>query len=140
MSDTNRDRDTISIDSSFHQFYKDMTEENNTLDAPFKMMKDIFMLAMCLGMRLGKKKSLDTKKQSIFRWAQFDAQVDVPLLKAVAIADTGDVNILLNRNEILNIAEEYANAGIHELYTYFLNEQGRPLWKLVALLNEHKEE
>lgn len=139
MNEIVSERDTVNIDSSFHDFYKQLTEGNNILDAPFRTMKDIFMWAMCLGARMGDKKTLTVKKQSIFRWAQFDPQVDVPLLKAIAIADTADINILLKRNEILSIAEEYANAGIHELQANIMSEQGRPLWSVIALLNEFKE-
>src|ERR1700676_1598067 len=101
MSNVERIRDRVTIEDSFHEFYKVMSEENNTLDAPFISMKDIFMFAMCLGVRLGTKKPLEGKKNQPFHWAQFADKVDIPLLKAVAIADTGDVNVLLNRNRIL---------------------------------------
>jgi len=52
----------------------------------------------------------------------------------LAIADSGDVNVLLSEDEILTIAEEYANAGIHELRAGVLDEYGQPLWNLVAML------
>jgi len=57
------------------------------------------------------------------------------MLKALAIADSGDVDVLLSQDEILIIAEEYANVGIHELRASVLDEYGRPLWNLVSLLN-----
>jgi hypothetical protein len=44
------------------------------------------------------------------------------------------VNVLLGQDEILTIAEEYANAGIHELRASVLEEYGQPLWNLVRLL------
>ena len=108
-------RDTVSIDETTHEIYKQLTEGNNILSVPFRTMKDVFMWAVCLGVQQGKKMPLATKRVTVFRWAQFDSQTDIPLLKAIAISESGDVNILLKRNDILNTAEEYANAGIYDL-------------------------
>ncbi len=105
------------------------------LEAPFKTMKDMFMWATCLGVKLGLRRPLTTKRVSIFRWAQFDPQIDIPLLKAIAIKDSGDMSILLRRNDILTVAEEYANAGIYELRASLLEEYGQPLWNLVSILS-----
>jgi dnd system-associated protein 4 len=98
-------------------------------------MKDVFMFATCLGVKLKIARPLTSKKLTIFRWAQFDSQTDLPLLKAIAIVDTNDVSVLLRRNDILTIAEEYANAGIYELRASLLEEYGQPLWNLVSILS-----
>jgi dnd system-associated protein 4 len=129
------ERETVAIDSAVHDTYKQLTE-GNMLDAPFKSMKDVFMWAVCLGAQLGTKQPLTSKRTTIFRWAQFDPQVDVPLLKAIAITDSDDTSILLKRNDILTIAEEYANAGIHELRALMMEEVGRPLWNVVSKITQ----
>lgn len=136
MNDTVVERDTVAIDASAHEIYKQLTEGSNMLDAPFKTMKDVFMWALCLGVKLSIRNPLVGKKVTIFRWAQFDPQIDVPLLKAIAIADTDDINALLKRNDILTIAEEYANAGIYELRASVLDERGQPLWNLVDKIRQ----
>ncbi len=128
-------RDTVSIDETAHGIYKQLTEGTNILSVPFRTMKDVFMWAVCLGVQQGKKMPLATKRVTVFRWAQFDSQTDVPLLKAIAIAETGDVNILLKRNDILNAVEEYANAGIYDLRDSLIGEFGQPLWNLVDTLS-----
>src|SRR6266487_2370924 len=130
MTDIVNIRDTVTIDEAAHEIYKQLTEGSNLLEAPFKTMKDVFMFATCLGVKLGIKRQLTIKKLTIFRWAQFDSQTDIPMLKAIAIADTDDVSVLLRRNDILTIAEEYANAGIYELRASLLEEYGQPLWNL----------
>lgn len=137
MTDVVNKRETVAIDEVAHEIYKELTftEGSNIIDAPFKTMKDIFMFATCLGVKLGVRRQL-TRKKDIFRWAQFDSQTDIPLLKAIAIADTNDVSVLLRRNEILTIAEEYANAGIYELRASLLEEYGQPLWNLVSILSQ----
>lgn len=128
-------RDTIVVDETAHEIYKQLTEGNNILSAPFRTMKDVFMWAVCLGVQQGKRRSLTAKKITVFRWAQFDSQIDVPLLKAIAIAESDDISVLLKRNDILTIVEEYANAGIYDLRDNVMGEYGQPLWNLVELLN-----
>jgi dnd system-associated protein 4 len=136
MTDIVNSRETVAIDEAAHEIYKQLTEGSNPLEVPFKTMKDLFMFATCLGVKLGIRRSLNSKKLTVFRWAQFDSQTDIPLLKAIAIADTDDVSVLLRRNDILTISEEYANAGIYELRASLLEEYGQPLWNLVVLLSE----
>lgn len=135
MTEVVNNRETVAIDDITHEIYKQLTEGSNPLEVPFKTMKDLFMFATCLGVKLSVRKQL-TRKKEIFRWAQFDSQTDIPLLKAIAIADTGDVSVLLRRNDILTIAEEYAHAGIYELRASLLEEYGQPLWNLVSILSQ----
>src|SRR6266487_1976007 len=130
MTDIVNNRETVAIDEAAHEIYKQLTDGNNPLEVPFKTMKDVFMFATCLGVKLGIRRSLNSKKLTVFRWAQFDSQTDIPLLKAIAIAETNDVSVLLRRNDILTISEEYANAGIYELRASLLQEYGQPLWNL----------
>lgn len=137
MIDAISDRETVAVDSAVHDIYKQLTEGSNMLDAPFKTMKDVFMWAVCLGVQLNNKQPLASKRITIFRWAQFDPQIDVPLLKAIAITDNDDTNVLIRRNDILTIAEEYANVGIHELRSIMMGELGRPLWNLVSKTHQN---
>ncbi len=133
-SSTATARDTINIDKSVHDIYKTLTDSSADAEqAPFRTMKDVFMWAVSLGYARGEKKPLKSKEM-IFRWAQFSPQIDVPLLKAIAIADSGCINVLASQADILAIAEEYANAGIHDLCAQLMDEHGHPLWNLVGLL------
>jgi len=137
MADASIVRDTVGIDESVHDIYKQLTEGNDTINAPFRTMKDIFMWAVFLGYKRGERRPLTGKKITIFRWAQFDSQVDIPLLKALALSHTNDVNVLQRQDEILTIAEEYANEGIHEIRIRLLEEHGQPLWNLIQILTGH---
>ena len=133
------ERDTVLIEETAHKIYKILTEGNNIHNVPFRTMKDVFMWAVCLGVQQGKRRPLTSKKITIFRWTQLDTQIDIPLLKAIAIVEGEDINILLNRTDILNIAEEYANGGIYELRDSLLTESGQPLWNLVDILSPQSE-
>src|SRR6266699_3544873 len=122
MDDNAPSRDTVAIDESVHDIYKELTEGNDAVNTPFRTMKDVFMWAVSLGYQQGKRRPLIGKKVTIFRWAQFSPQIDISLLKALAIVESGDVNVLLSQDEILTIAEEYANGGIYEIRASVLDE------------------
>ncbi|HNP87516.1 MAG TPA: hypothetical protein PKK78_15310 [Kouleothrix sp.] len=135
MSDTaGRGSGRVSIDASLHELYKQLSEGNNPENAPFRTMKDVFMLATCLGYRRGLPKPIVGKKQQIFHFTQFSEQADMPILKAIAIAKTGDIQVLADEDLIVQIAEEYANAGIQELKAQVVDQVGQPLWSLVDLI------
>ncbi len=44
------------------------------------------------------------------------------------------MDVLDDRGEVLTIAEEYANEGIHLLAGNIMNQNVRPLWKLVEMI------
>ena len=90
-------RDTVHIDDSVHDIYKRLTEGNDPVDVPFQTMKDLFMWAASLGYQQGERKPIRSKRTTIFRWAQFSSQTDIPLIKAMAIADSGDVEVLMRQ-------------------------------------------
>ena len=128
-------RDIVNIDDSVHGIYKQLTEGNDPVDVPFQTMKDVFMWAASLGYQRGERKPIRGKRTTIFRWAQFSPQTDIPLIKAMAIADSGDIEVLMRQEDVLTAVEEYANAGINSLESRLLNANGQNLWNLVALLD-----
>jgi dnd system-associated protein 4 len=136
MSETAQ-RDGVFIDESAHEVYRALTEGTDAVGVPFRTMKDVFLWAAVLGHQGGLRKSIVGRRTLVFRWAQFSSQVDVPLLKALALAEGDSLNPLADRDAILTAAEEYANGGIRELKAKVLDYQGQPLWNLIALIPEH---
>lgn len=129
------ERDTVTIDESVHDIYKQLTEGTDPVAAPFRTMKDVFMWAAVLGYQNGKRRSITGKKVTIFRWAQFSEQTDIPLIESLAIAESKDVKVLLSQEYLITIVEEYANVGIHQLKHNILDEPGQSLWNLVNFIN-----
>jgi dnd system-associated protein 4 len=131
-----RGGDRVSIETAVHQLFRDLTERSteNPESAPFLFMKDVFMWAVALGVRTGKRLPLNGAKTQIFRWDQLSQDLDVPLLKALAVAETGEVDVLLREDQVLRLAEEYANAGIREMKEDLLAQPGQPLWDLTSLV------
>ncbi|MCP5097973.1 MAG: hypothetical protein GY943_20690 [Chloroflexi bacterium] len=137
MTETTRTRtDRVYIDESASEIYRQLKNGPNTQpeESPFETFKDIFMQAVCLGFENGRR-IRSGKQGSEIRLTVF-TEDDIAILKAIAIADTGDVEVLTSLSDILTIAEEYANAGIHEVKAYLIDESGRSLWNLVDLMIE----
>lgn len=131
--------DRIYIDRSVMDIYQQLKSEKSVpLDqAPFDTFKDVFMLAACLGYQNGRRSKLPSGEKTDIRVSIFKEN-DMVLLKAIAIAETGDVEVLSRQGEILVIAEEYAHAGIQDVKTRLLDERGKSLWNLVELVNSSK--
>lgn len=158
MTETNSSREGFVIDEATHDIYRKLAKEkdinalqfddenslskrvakDDPLSIPFSEMKDVFIWAACLGFQLQLRKRISGKRRVIFRWTQCDPRTDVPILRAIAIAETSDVNVLLNQGEIMNIVEEYANGGIHELRANVLEGRDLPLWNLVSMIQLDK--
>lgn len=128
--------DRVSIETSVHEIYKQLSEKSNQNPemAPFFLMKDVFMWAVALGVSKRKRRPLSGNKEQIFRWDQFSQDVDRPALKTIALAEVEEVEILLQEEKILRIAEEYANEGIRELKAELIDQPAKPLWNLVNLV------
>ena len=127
--------DRVAIDKDVHQLYKDLSERStqNPETSPFLTMKDVFMWAVALGVKEGKHRPISGSREQIFRWEQFSPEMDIPALKAIALAETGDVEVLLQEDQILRIAEEYANAGIYVIKREIVDHPGEALWNLADI-------
>jgi dnd system-associated protein 4 len=130
--------DRVSIEDGVHDIYKSLSEKSaqNPESAPFLLMKDVFMWAVALGVKSGKRRPLSGIKKEIFRWDQFSQDIDIPSLKTLALAENGDVKILLHEDEILRIAEEFANEGIRIIKGELLDQPAKTLWNLVNLIRQ----
>lgn len=123
-------RDSIHIEPSHHELYLQLTTGS---EAPFKTMKDLFMLATSVGFAYRRRTPLSGQRE-IFRWPVFSSQEDIPVLRAIAIAETEDTSILVNQDQLLTIAEEYANAGIEDIRQQVAETPGILLESLVHFL------
>ncbi|GAB4190327.1 MAG: hypothetical protein OHK0022_02970 [Roseiflexaceae bacterium] len=132
MSEVSTSRtDRVYIDDSVMEIYDALTE-GSVEQAPFRTFKDVFMLAVVLGYRRGLRQAAPTSAKRTIRKEVFTDN-DYYLLKAIAIATTGDVAVLMHPGQILTLAEEYAQVGIHEIKAELIDQSGRPLWNLLNI-------
>lgn len=123
-------RESVHIDQEHHELYLRLTTGD---EAPFKTMKDLFMLAAAVGQARGQRTPI-TRQREIFRWPVFSLQEDVPVLRAIAIAETGSTQVLVDQDQVLTVAEEYANAGIEQIKREVVDQPGTSLDNLVGYL------
>ncbi|HEY3364928.1 MAG TPA: DNA phosphorothioation-associated protein 4 [Symbiobacteriaceae bacterium] len=110
--------------------------------AVFETYKDILMMAACVGFKLDKRVPFEQTAEQI-EWDVFSGRTDLPIINAIALKETGDVNILLEDDETFDrkfvILEEYANGGFEELKRRLLDSPGDALDNLIALIYEQKK-
>ena len=125
--------DRVSISDSAIVIYKELTEGSNIEDVPFRTLKEVFMLAVCVGYQMGQRQALPPGSKHTIRREVF-TESDYTVLRAIALAATDDIEVLMRPHEVLTIAEEYAQTGIQYVKTHLLSTGGRPLWHLVQIL------
>ena len=123
----------IRIDKVYHDTYAELTKsQEGGGRAPFESMKNLFMLAAFVGYQMKKRVPLDSYTD--FNWQALNDNQYSPLLRALALSETGDVKVLKDNSTILNIIEEYANAGIEIIQQQVENMSGDKVMNLVDLL------
>ena len=131
---TEQPREFIHIDIAYHQLYhelrKNREDENH---APFREMKHIFMLAVLIGYLEEKWVPLEKSQQNIFARTTLKED-DILLLRALAIAKTGNPKVLTNEKEIQSIAEGYANGGIAVIKQQIEDTPGNRVDNIVDML------
>lgn len=112
--------DRVNIRKLDRRIYERLTGN----DSPFakKEAKELFMMAMVLGFCNGTKVELDTKEGYVRTEYLSDEQKSV--IKAIAVADRGDLTILLDKKEVFSIVEKYAAGGIALLKDEVFSEYG----------------
>ncbi|PXF61848.1 MAG: hypothetical protein C4B59_01050 [Candidatus Methanogaster sp.] len=127
-----RERSAINVEKTKHMLFEELSRGKNS---PFESMKDAVLAAACIGYENNSKIPLNNVKK-IFEWDRFSPQTDIPFLRALALAETGDDTVLLKRDDVLTIVEEYANGGINDLYDEIIKKPGNALPNLVDLILE----
>jgi dnd system-associated protein 4 len=124
------DRDRFYVQSDKHHLFQQLSQGT---EAPFSTITNVFVVAAALGYRAGTKKALKGTQHVGF-WRSFSIQEDVPLLQAIAVADTGDVEVLADQGEVISVAEQYANVGIDLLTEMVRADRDRTVRSMAAAI------
>lgn len=111
MSEVKEFKRDWDIEEEKHKIYSDLIDRTQKL-SPFrgKNMADVFIYAMALGFYNKKKRVLEGKKRSSIPFTVLLSREW--LINTIAIADVGRFEVLLDKDKIAQIGEEYANGGI----------------------------
>lgn len=81
-------------------------------DSPFadSENKDIFLAAMVIGFK--EKSKIELKNKEGFIMKSYLDPPDIALINSIAIAEEGNLSVLLDEKKVFSIAEQYATGGI----------------------------
>ncbi len=104
-------------------------------DGPFQTKQKAMMFAAALGVHVGRRDSFISADEPI-RWDIFDNAGDGPVLAALAVAETGGLDVLSEESDedYQVVFEEYANGGLKELEERVLDQPADVLDQLIRLL------
>lgn len=140
MADLNFSGLRVYIDDEVHNIFDELVSRTRTKadeDRPFKTMKDVFMIAACLGAKHQQRGTM-SKQKEIFNGNVFDTKTDAPVLAALAYQYTQDLEVLDDSRVVLDIAQDWANGGIYIVKRELLDQPGRPLQNLLGLLLDNE--
>ncbi len=125
----------VYIDKDKHELYEKLVKRgaDNLDNYPFQTMKDLFMVAACLGARNNIFEEIKSSKD-IFNSDVFDEKTDVPILASLAFQKEKSLSVLNDEKKILEIAQGYANGGIHLVKEQIVNNPGKPLNNFLELI------
>ena len=108
---SNKTPDRLNIKKSDREDYARLLEK----DSPFagKENKDLFMMALVIGFHEETRVKLDKKEGFFLLYHLNDKENSI--IKAIAVAEEGGLSILLDKEKVYLIAEEYAAGGIRLL-------------------------
>jgi dnd system-associated protein 4 len=107
VSPTQRDRFYVQKDK--HPTFKRLSEQET---GPFEHLKDAFVFCAAMGFRFDRRVPIEGGTQHVGFWHYLAEDRDVPILRAIAVAATGGLDVLADQGDVIAIAEEYANGGV----------------------------
>lgn len=139
MEEVSTRTDRARIHESVREIYEQLSQKTESEQHPFSSLKDVFVIAACLGYNNNRRKKFPSGKVASTIRSEVFTDKDRSLLKAIALAATDDINVLEKKSdeaispEVLTIAEEYAHGGIEEIRNLVVEQPGYNLWNLVEL-------
>ena len=107
------------INPEWDNIYETLCRGNESV---FSQMTSLFTLCAAIGHLIQDFRTLK-KKTGKFRWINLNQETEISILSAIAW-DHGnrDLQLLSDYKQILDIASEYAEGGMHYLYDNFFED------------------
>lgn len=126
MSNTEPDR--IWVEKAWWSKYGELRKE----DVFEGKHMNTFRTALVIGFHEGVRTPLGPKKDLVVM--QNIGEKEIALMKAIAIKEAGNLEVLLDLQRVFAIAEEYANTGIRTLWSEMKRGPGSLSQKLADML------
>jgi hypothetical protein len=103
-------------------------------ESPFRRQVDLWYLAICIGVCNDKKKSDVQSYRFITGEVLANNPEKIENLELIAIANSHDPYIIGRPNDLVELMNDYAAAGIEILFNVLNSGSSRPLWNLCDYL------
>lgn len=114
----------IRVESEHHEFYRALARDDGdaTKHKTFETMKDVFMVAFGFGVARGQRTPLGSSRE-IFDDGLLRAE-DWDVIKATVLAEDEEaLSSLGDAEQLVRVAQEYANGGIRVMRKEYLAAQ-----------------
>lgn len=134
MSDSNPGYEETSPRRDVHvddERYEMFTELQESEDSPFHQADnhDLFMFAVGYGRQNAMPEKIKNEEHAFFGRSQLSEDQEA-VIEAVAVEEERSVHVLRDQRRVYEIAEQYANSGINELYGRVFGPEDDPLSEL----------
>jgi len=124
----------INVTKKAIQQFQNLKKEKDSLLFN-RSAKEVFIMSMTMGFYNDNKIALESKKE--FVRIEYLNDKEKSLIKAIAVCDEENIDVLLDKKKVYSIAEEYAAGGIQHLVDDMLKElEGSAIKKLETQLVE----
>ncbi len=126
----------------FTQTKSDDVKGSQPSQSPFPRMVDLWLFAVCIGAKKGKR-TLLTKEETykFIEGAIFTSDPwRVDLLSLLAIGFSENPNIINKPREIIQMANELAVTGLPEVFQMLTEGYSEPIWNLSTQIVEMLQE
>lgn len=110
----------INVTKKAIQQFQNLKKEKDSLLFN-RSAKEVFIMSMTMGFYNDNKIALESKKE--FVRIEYLNDKEKSLIKAIAVCDEENIDVLLDKKKVYSIAEEYAAGGIQHLVDDMLKEQ-----------------
>ena len=117
MAENNK-RNWIGIEKDDFEIYQQFTKETKY----FNQNIELFTCATLIGIYIVGQPLPIKNRRDLIRLDMRTTNKNFTIVKCLAIAKENDVNILNNENKLYSYCENYANAGIKELYRWYTDK------------------
>jgi len=119
------------ISKEAHELFSDLKQREE-----FKGFdnKDFFLISLLFGYAYGKRKPLADDAKIQWTRERYFAEEDMHLLRALVIAEDGEIKDIDNIAKIISCAEAYSNAGVIELKKFIYDNPADYILKFGSYL------
>lgn len=132
----NKGPDRVNIRKSDREIYDNLKEKDTS---PFQGQENriLYMNALAIGYTDGERIEFEAGEKEGFILLSTLQDEDKAIIKAVAVAERENLNVLVDNEEVIRIADEYAAGGIQLLNdNVFGQEYGSYIKRVEGILTE----